>query len=176
MNKVIERGAYGTVVEPMTIQIQRRLPGPVDRVWSYLTDSELRRKWLASGEVEMKVGAPFTLTWRNDDLSGGAGARPEGMPAEHSMDSRITVLEPNRRLGFAWGQGEVVIDLEPLGDTVLLTLTHRRISDRENMLKIGAGWHMHLDTLVARMTDTQTEPFWDGWKKLKVEYEGLIPR
>jgi uncharacterized protein YndB with AHSA1/START domain len=53
--------AYGVLTEPDTLKIQRLLPGPIERVWAYLTVSELRRKWLAAGEMEMKVGAPCEL-------------------------------------------------------------------------------------------------------------------
>ena len=68
--------AYGTLIEPTTLKIQRLLPGPIERVWAYLTDSELRRKWLAAGAMEMKVGAPFELIWRNDELNDPPGKRP----------------------------------------------------------------------------------------------------
>ena len=34
---------------------------------------------------------------------------------------------------------------------------------------------MHLDVLVARMTGEQPEPFWDGWSRLRKEYEQRIP-
>jgi len=51
--------AYGVLTEPATLKIQRLLPGaPIERVWAYLTEGELRRKWLAAGEMEMKVGGP----------------------------------------------------------------------------------------------------------------------
>ena len=50
--------AYGALIEPTTLKIQRLLPGPIERIWAYLTDSDLRRKWLAAGAMEMKVGAP----------------------------------------------------------------------------------------------------------------------
>jgi len=60
--------AYGALIEPTTLKIQRLLPGPIERVWAYLTDSDLRRKWLAAGAMEMKVGAPFELLWRNGEI------------------------------------------------------------------------------------------------------------
>ena len=47
MNQLAFIDAYGVLTEPTTLTIQRLLPGPVERIWSYLTDSELRRKWLA---------------------------------------------------------------------------------------------------------------------------------
>jgi uncharacterized protein YndB with AHSA1/START domain len=49
------------LTEPATLKIQRLLPGPIERVWAFLTESELRRKWLAAGQMEMKVGARFEL-------------------------------------------------------------------------------------------------------------------
>ena len=41
--------AHGVLTEPATVEIRRLLPGPVERVWAYLTESELRRQWLAAG-------------------------------------------------------------------------------------------------------------------------------
>ena len=35
--------AYGVLTEPQTLKIERLLPGPIERVWAYLTDSELRQ-------------------------------------------------------------------------------------------------------------------------------------
>jgi len=43
---------------------------------------------------------------------------------------------------------------------VLLTLIHRRVTDRAILLRVSAGWHTHLDILVARLSGTQPLPFW----------------
>jgi hypothetical protein len=83
-------GAYGVLTEPATLRIERLLPGPIDRVWDYLTDSDLRSRWLAAGEMDMKVGAPFELVGRNDELTVPPGRRPDGAAAEHRMQSSIT--------------------------------------------------------------------------------------
>ena len=140
------------LTEPATLKIQRLLPGPIERVWAYLTESDLRRQWLAAGEMEMKVGAPFELVWRNDELTNPPGQRPAGFPEEQRMQSRITELDPPRKLAFTWeGSGDVSFELEPKGDEVLLTVIHRRLPDRTTLLNASAGWHMHLDILVARV-------------------------
>jgi len=165
---------YGVVTAPQTVRLQRRMPGPIDRVWAYLTESELRRKWLASGEMAPQAGSHFELTWRNDELTDPPGHKPEGFGKEHSMQSTITAFDAPRHLAFTWGDGEVDITLEPQGDQVLLTLVHRGISDHRNLLMIGAGWHMHLDVLVARVAGTRPEPFWDGWQRLHTEYAERI--
>ncbi len=92
------------------------------------------------------------------------------------MQSRITELDPPRKLGIAWGtSGGVSFELEPKGDEVLLTVIHSRLPDRATMLNVSAGWHAHLDILVALATGKAPEPFWDGWSRLKTEYDRLIP-
>ncbi|WP_426958584.1 SRPBCC family protein [Muricoccus radiodurans] len=176
MNDVMMPDAYGVLTEPATLTIQRLLPGPIDRVWRYLTEGELRRQWLAAGEMEMRVGAAFELVWRNDELTDPPGHRPEGHSAEHRLESRITELDPPRRLSITWGRsGGVTFTLEPAGERVLLTLVHHRLPDRETMLNVSAGWHNHLDVLAAKMAGGQTDPFWDGWLRLKTEYEARLP-
>ena len=167
---------YGALIEPATLRIQRLVPGPIDHVWSYLTNGELRRQWLAAGQMELKVGAPFEFVWRNNELTNPSGRRPEGFGDEHRMQSRITEVDPPRKLTFTWqGSGDVTFELEPKGDEVLLTVTHRRLPSRETLLKVGPGWHMHLDVLVARATGKEPEPFWDGWTRLQKEYEQRMP-
>ncbi len=176
MNELATPDAYGVLTEPTTLTIQRLLPGPIERVWAYLTESELRRRWLAAGPMEMQVGAPFEFVWRNDELTDPPGQRPDGFSAEHRMQSHITELDPPRKLAFTWnGSGDVSFELAPKGDKVLLTVIHRRLPDRNIMLMVGAGWHMHLDLLVARLADTAPEPFWDGWSRLRNEYDQRIP-
>jgi uncharacterized protein YndB with AHSA1/START domain len=168
--------AYGALIEPATLKIQRLLPGPIERIWAYLTDSELRRKWLAAGAMDMNVGAPFEFVWRNDELSDPPGKRPDGFGEEHRMQSRITELEPPKKISFTWnGSGDVSFELEPRRDKVLLTVIHRRLPDRGTMLRVGPGWHMHLDILVACATGGKPTPFWDGWIRLQKEYDRLLP-
>jgi uncharacterized protein YndB with AHSA1/START domain len=176
MNELATLDAYGVLTEPATLKIQRLLPGPIERVWAYLTESELRRKWLAAGQMEMKVGALFELVWRNDELSNPPGQRPPGFSDEHRMQSRITELDPPRKLAIAWeGSGDVSFELDPKGNEVLLTVIHRRLPSRATLLKVGAGWHMHLDVLVAAATGKAPEPFWDGWSRLQTEYDRRMP-
>lgn len=171
MTQVATPDAYGVVTEPATLTIQRLLPGSIDRVWAYLTESDLRRQWMAAGTMEMRVGAPFELVWRNDELSRASGNRPKEFGDEHRLDSEITELDPPYRLGISWGNtGGVTFDLEPVGDMVRLTVTHRRMPDHSTALNISAGWHAHLDVLAARLAGEDPEPFWDHWVALKADY------
>ncbi len=176
MTDVVSPGAYGVLTEPSTLKLQRLLPGPVERIWAYLTDSDLRRQWLAAGRMDKKAGTPFEFVWRNDELSNPPGKRPAGFPEEQRMDSRITEYEQDRKLSFTWqGSGDVSIELEPRGDQVLLTIVHRRLPDHATLLKVAAGWHMHLDLLAASAAGRERAPFWDGWARLLKDYEQRLP-
>lgn len=163
---------YAVRTSDDTVRIQRLLPGPIERIWSYLTDGKLRRQWLAAGDMPSGEGKPFELVWHNDELTDPPGSRPDGFGAEHRMQSTILEMEPPRRLAFSWqGGSEVTFELEPRGASVLLTLTHRRLKDRTVMGMVGPGWHAHLDVLAARLHGHEPEPFWDGWGRLRKEYE-----
>ena len=176
MNQHTAAGDFGRLIEPATLRIERLVPGPVDRVWAFLTDSDLRSRWLASGTMTMQVDAPFELTWRNDELTKPAGEKPAGMSGQHHMESRITELEPQRRLGFTWGTtGGVTFELEPKGNDVLLIVTHRRVLERSTLVGVSTGWHKHLDLLVARLNDREPAPFWDNWAEIKSAYDQRTP-
>lgn len=176
MTQVTAPGPFGALGEDATLTLERMLPGSIDRVWAYLTESDLRRQWLAAGTMDMRVGAPVELVWRNNELMENPGQAPEGFGEEHRRSEHITELDPPHRLSISWGEtGGVTFDLEPVGDMVRFTVTHRRIPDRSIMLNVSAGWHTHLDVLAARLAGEEPEPFWDSWASLKVEYDRRLP-
>lgn len=91
------------------------------------------------------------------------------------MDGRILECDPPHRLVFTWNDdGDVAIQLTEQGNEVRLTLTHRRLTTRNGRLMVGAGWHMHLDILRARLNGTTPATFWDGWVKLRAEYDARL--
>lgn len=169
--------SYGKVAAPRVIEIQRLLPGPIERVWDYLTDSDMRRQWLASGDMKGEAGSSFTLTWRNDELATtSAGTRPEGMPAENSQACIIEEWDPPHKLAYSWGEnGLVSFELKPAGNRVLMTLVHSKLPRRGTMVGVSAGWHAHLDVLIGVMEGQKFGPFWDHWSELRKVYDQAIP-
>lgn len=175
MNTTTEQN-FGKVIAPRIIEMQRLLPGPIERVWDYLTKSDLRRQWLASGDMELKEGAPCELVWHHDETTSPPGKRPDTMNAESHLPSRITVCEPPHKLGFMfWSDSEVIFELKAAGAKVLLTLIHRNLPSRGMMVGVSTGWHAHIDVLEARLTATKIENFWDHWRGYKDLYEVRIP-
>jgi uncharacterized protein YndB with AHSA1/START domain len=162
----------GTLADAHTLRMQRRLPGPIERVWSYLADSDLRRQWLASGVMPMQPGASFELVWRNDELSGSAAERPEGFSAESRATCQFIEVDPPRRMRYIWpGVGEVCIELEAVDDEVMLTLTHCQLLGERLILNVCAGWHAHLELLIAHLEGQQPPSLWRTWTRLRKDYE-----
>ncbi|MHA4835291.1 SRPBCC family protein [Sphingopyxis sp. MSC1_008] len=162
---------YGVLAEPATLTITRLLPGPVERVWSYLTDGELRRRWLAAGAMEAMVGAPVELVWRNDELTDPPGARPEGFGDEHRMTCEVLAIDAPHMLAISWGStGGVTFTLAEKGDEVLLTIVHSRVEDPSVLLNVSAGWHSHVDVLEAKLRGTTPVPHWDNFSQLRGVY------
>lgn len=177
MTETAPLSAFGELIDPVSVRIERMLPGPIERVWAYLTESDMRAQWLASGDMRLTPGAPVELVWRNDELSGGSDNRPEGAPEEHRMQCAVVRADAPRLLVIRWGESgsEVSFELEPLDCEVRLTLTHRRLPDRANLLGVSAGWHAHLELLIARLNGVEAPPFWKTWADLRTAYDQRLP-
>lgn len=164
--------SHGVLTEPSTFTIERLLPGPIDLVWAALTESNLRKHWLAAGEMVLERGAPFEFVWRNEELSEPPGKRPDGFEEEYRLQSRITEIAAPHRLSITWDEtGDVTFEIEPRGRRVLLRVTHHVLADRDTLIAIAAGWHLHLDILVTRAKGLEPEPFWTGWLRLREDYD-----
>jgi uncharacterized protein YndB with AHSA1/START domain len=169
---------FGVVTEARTLRIRRVLPGPIERVWAYLTESEKRGRWLASGPMELRVGGRVELTFRNTELSAHAEPPPDKYKQYEgaSFEGRVTRCEPPRLLSHTWADGsEVTFELSPQGEKVLLVLTHRRMPDRTAMVLFGSGWHTHLAILIDQLEGREPRPFWSTHARLEAEYEKRLP-
>lgn len=170
---------FGVVTAPDTVRLERLLPGPIERVWSYLTDSEKRGQWLAAGDMELEAGGRVEHVFNNNALTGHNDPPPPKYAkhaGESTMLGRIVACEPPHLLTYTWGEhSQVSFELSPQGDRVKLRLTHSRLATRDDMLSVSSGWHAHLDILIDRLTGRQPESFWPSHTRLEAEYEKLIP-
>jgi hypothetical protein len=87
-----------TLIAPATMRLERLLPGPVERVWAYLTESEKRATWLCGGEFELRVGGRVRLEF---DMPGfrARKRRPRGIkaPSTHASKERLRALSHSAR-------------------------------------------------------------------------------
>ena len=97
---------HGTVLDPAAIRFQRLLPADIETVWAYLTESDKRGQWLASGDMELRVGGGVTLRFLHNQLSSVDEPTPEPFRAyENGVTTQgvITRCEPPRALAYTWG-------------------------------------------------------------------------
>jgi uncharacterized protein YndB with AHSA1/START domain len=179
--------AYGVAIEAATVRFERLLPGPIERVWAYLTESDKRGQWLASGEMEPRAGAVFQMHFHHNSLSSTPAPVPERFAKfEKGVDSqhRVTRCEPPHVLSMTWEKkaaegadpSEVTFELAAEGDKVRLTVTHRRLGTRTDMVGTASGWHTHLGILGERLMDLDPRPFWTAFSEMEGEYEKRLPQ
>jgi uncharacterized protein YndB with AHSA1/START domain len=151
---------------PDTIRFERMLPGPIERVWAYLTQSDKRGQWLASGDMPPQPGSEFAMRFHHVELSRTPVPPPErfqsyadGITTQH----RLLAWEPPHRLVLTWGKlahpSEVSFELTPVGEQVRLVVTHR-LMQPDDIAGTSAGWHTHLDVLADRLAGRLPQPFW----------------
>lgn len=177
---VIDNNTYGTVLESGAVRFERLLPGPIERVWSYITEPEKRVTWLAGGEMDLRVGGKVMLEFDNSRLSPEGEAVPERYRQHNcavTNPGRITQLDAPHLLAMTWGDkgdgspaSEVVFELRQQGKKVLLTLTHRRLTSSMEGLMVSCGWHVHLGVLVAKLNEDTPPPFWARFDQLERHY------
>ncbi len=169
---------YGEKLDENTVRFRRLLPGPIERVWAYLTESDKRAQWLCGGDTEPRVGGHVDMHFHNASLSSADDIpRPEkyrDMPEKVSFIGKVTRWEPPQALTHTWefeGEAsEVCYELEAQGDKVLLTLTHRKLDTSETVLSVITGWHSHLNILEDVLAGEERRPIYKMQTELEAEY------
>jgi uncharacterized protein YndB with AHSA1/START domain len=167
----------GTSPEQATVRLERMLPGPIERVWAYLTDSEKRKTWFAAGVFDLRVGGKADLHFDHSCFASEAPP-PEMKDKRSDWAGTITRIDPPRLLAYtfeaAGPESEVTFELETRGKGVLLTITHRRLANRNTMISVAGGWDAHVGILEDRLNGVAPRPFWSTHARLKKEYEALL--
>jgi len=167
-----------TLIESGTVRLERLLPGPVERVWAYITESGKRAQWLAAGEVDLRVGGRVHLEFDNSRLSAGdAAAAKHKERGTGKFDGVITRLEPMKLLAHSWGwngtETEVTYELTPRGKDVLLTIVHKRLG-KELVPAVMGGWDVHSGILSDILSGKQPRPFWSSHEQVAKEYAAAL--
>ncbi|HEU4647283.1 MAG TPA: SRPBCC family protein [Burkholderiales bacterium] len=162
-----------TLIQPSTLRFERLLPGPIERVWAYLVESEKRAQWLAGGEFELRVGGKIELIFENDKLS--EESRDFGTKR---FEGRVTRLEPMRLLAHSWDwdgkDSEVVYELKARGKEVLLTIQHRLPADGGINRGVAGGWAAHVGILADLLEGKKPRPFWTTHEREVKAFEATL--
>jgi len=169
---------FGELLDDSTVRFERLLPGPIERVWSYLIEGDKRAKWLCGGETEAKVGGHVDMLFHNASLSDAndieAPEKYRDLPEKRSFSGEVTRYEPPHALSHTWefegDESEVCYELEEHGDKVRLVLTHRRLKTTDIVLSVSGGWHTHLDMLVDVLADKELPAFWKTYTAIEAQY------
>lgn len=165
----------GVLLDESTIRFERLLPGPIERIWAYLTESEKRKQWFAAGDYELKEGGKANLFFQHKNISKPGTEPPEAfrkMHEEgHEWHGKILAVDAPRMLRMTFGEhSEVTYELtEQSNGEVLLTLTHRKLTAND-LRNVSPGWHAHLAILGAILNGRQDIDFWALWQERHKHY------
>lgn len=157
--------ADSDVITARELRFERLLDAPIEMVWRYLTDAELRARWFMGGETEPRVGGAFEMTFAHHKLSDGDVPTPErfaGNDGKH-WNERIVAIDPPRLLAFTWiggDAGTVTFELSAEGERTRLVLTHTGLRGPDDAHNFGGGWAAHLAVLDARLAGRPVPNFW----------------
>ncbi len=171
---------HGDFLEGGTLRFVRRLPGPIERVWAYLTEPAKRALWFADGETSPTPGGKVEFKFDHSRLSDHDDPYPEKYKEmEHGVEfeGETLIYKPPHLLALLWPEAaggddtKVTFRLSEEGDDVLLELLHERISSDDDLYSAAAGWHVHFGILIARLAGDAPDPFWAPHERLAREYE-----
>ena len=170
---------FGELIAEDTVRFVRKLPGPIDTVWSYLVEAEKRKRWLCGGETELAAGGKVEMHFHNATLSNPSDEAPPDKYKEYDREVQfsgtVTACEPPHKLSHTWDfegeSSEVTYELVASGDDVVLTLTHRKLATPKEVLGVCGGWHTHLEILKEILTDQEPQGFWKRHTHFEGEYE-----
>jgi uncharacterized protein YndB with AHSA1/START domain len=133
----------GQMTSVPCVVFKRMLPGPIEKVWAYLTDTNLMTSWFGEdSSIEPRQGGAVRL-------QGG------------HIRGTVTQWQPPHKLIYTWNVFETedgpdatstypesypTFALQSQGDSVMLTFRHFPILERF-IPQNAMGWHVMLDIL-----------------------------
>jgi len=146
------------------IRIERVLDAPVEKVWRYLTEAELRQQWFMGGTDATGVGE-FELLVDHDKLSTDKVPYPESYECFKGAvwTEKVTRFDPPHLLETTFQGGKngiVTYELFPDGGKTRLVLTHSNITSPVGAQDFGSGWTSHLAVLEERLAGRGVRDFW----------------
>ncbi|MBX3577331.1 MAG: SRPBCC family protein [Rhizobiaceae bacterium] len=166
---------HAVQIAPATVRLERLLPGPAERIWSYLVDGDLRRQWFCGGHT-LPGSGEATIVFQHSNITDEPTPEPYSEMDRGGIAATVQVVEfdPPRVLSITWPNGDhdsvVRFELFPENGKVLLVVTHRRLKDMAEQIDVSGGWHAHLDALEDVLAGRKPRGFWAKVARLEGEY------
>jgi uncharacterized protein YndB with AHSA1/START domain len=147
-----------------SVRYTRAIDASPQELWDALTNPERIARWmLTEGMVlEPHVGGKSHFGWGK----------------QGSADGTVTVFDPPRCLEYTWeeesGTSTVRFEISEVASGVELVLFHRDLAPKVAG-GVGAGWHAHLDNLIALLRGEELD-FWSRFHELEPVYEEIAAR
>jgi uncharacterized protein YndB with AHSA1/START domain len=135
-----------------SLVLKRRLKAAPEKVYQAWTKPEQMTRWWGVtdnpkppiAEADLRVGGRFRVQFWDPKNE------------HHSVSGTYREVVPNRKLAFSWAwqstperESMVTIELDPVNDGTVLTLTHEQFFSEKARDDHGVGWGMALDRLEA---------------------------
>ncbi len=126
------------------LRFERWLAHPPEKVWAALTDPAELAHWFPQDvAADLRGGGTMRFTFR------GGEAPP--------FDGEVLVYDPPRILAYRWATDVLRWELRPDGSGCQLTFTDT-IDTYGKAARDGAGWHVSLEALTARLDGDEPPP------------------
>jgi len=143
-----------TFLKSPGVRMERLLPGPVERVWEHLTNTQLLAAWFGEkSSIEPRQGGTVRLM-------------------DGHIRGTVTQWHPPKQLTYTWNvfgpsdppdalsvypESYLTLTLEARGDNVLLVLEHLPVLERFEKQN-AMGWHTFLDILADTLNGRAVRP------------------
>lgn len=153
----------GELIGRDVVRFTRRLPGPIARVWDFITSGEHLSSWIGAGVIEPRVGGKV-------DIDG-------------HISGEVVEWSPPTRLGYTWIVSAgvsaerltslLVFDLREEGGDVVLTLTHGKMMPGFHALTL-MGWFNLLNALEAAVAGKPAPDRAQTMQRVLPQYEAKL--
>jgi uncharacterized protein YndB with AHSA1/START domain len=131
------------------LRFERLLPGPIERVFEFLTKPALLPGWFGNGTIEPRVGGEVSL------MDGHIRGTVTQWQPPHRLTYSWNVFSPGEERS-AYPESYLTLELQPRGDEVLLTLTHFPVLEPFEK-QSAMGWHTFIDMLASGLRGERVE-------------------
>ena len=140
----------------LKLVVARTIQAPSRMVYEALTDPRQMVQWWSPEDIacqsvtaDLKVGGAYRIHMTS-------------VKGDHVAVGKYTEIVPNKRLRFTWQwesyampDSVVTIELEDLGKTTHLTLTHEGLPDEEDVADHKRGWTSLVEKFARLMAENK---------------------